>query len=47
MTKEDLDDLLSMIEALEERIIFLETIIETAAKLHAGHLDDSYYWNHG
>jgi len=50
----DIEDLLEMIRALEERIIELETAVSPSfasrkSSETAGHdvLQDSWYWNHG
>lgn len=40
----DIDDLLEMIRALEERVIQLELTREFVVPLVT---DDSYYWEHG
>jgi len=40
----DIDDLLEIIRALEERIIQLELARESVVPLVT---DDSYYWEHG
>ena len=42
----DIDDLLEMIYALEERIIALEKSRQPDRE-YVTHSDDAYYWEHG
>ena len=44
----DIEDLLAIIKALEERIIELELICSNnkAMNMIRGVYDDAYYWNH-